>query len=376
MTKFGVCNQYKSWRACLHMSSAINYKLLRDKSNRNKILIIIGLFILLILVFIISISFGAASPGINEALSCIVSRIFPSLEINPGSNGTQTIIMNFRLPRVLLSLIAGAGLAASGAAMQGVLKNPLVSSYVLGVSSAAGFGAALAIVFGIGVVSYFEGYLVMLNAFIFSLLAMVIVYFISRLRGITSETVILTGLAVSYFFSAMSSLIQYLAPESEAVRGVVFWLMGSFNTATWDKLLIIFPIVMISIILMIQQSWNINVLSMGESVAVSLGVNSNQVLAIIMILGSLATAAIISFTGVIGFIGLVSPHLARMMIGCDHRFLIPCSVVLGSVLLGASDTISRLIFVPSEIPVGVVTSLVGVPFFVYMLLSKRRQNWS
>jgi iron complex transport system permease protein len=283
--------------------------------------------------------------------------------------------MDLRLPRIVLAMVAGAGLAAAGATMQGVLRNPLVSSYILGISSAAGFGAALAIVFGVGLISGYGSYLVIVNAFVFSMLAMLLVYGIARIRSMTTETVILAGVAVGYLFSALLSLIQYLAPEHEAVRAVVFWLMGGLNSATWESIMIVLPIVVVTTLLMVQQSWNINVLSMGEEVATSLGVNSKRVLAVTMVLETLATAVIIAFTGVIGFVCLISPHIARMLIGSDHRFLIPCSAFVGAFLLLCSDTVGRLVLAPAELPVGIVTSLLGVPFFIYILVSRRRQSW-
>jgi iron complex transport system permease protein len=245
----------------------------------------------------------------------------------------------------------------------------------LGISSAAGFGAALAIVFGIGVLTEYGGYLVIGNAFLFSVLAMVIVYGIARMRSMTSETVILVGVAVGFLFSALLSLIQYVAPQYQAVSAVVFWLMGSLTSATWQSILIVSPIVVVTMVLMVQQSWNINVMSMGEDVATSLGVNSKRVLAVNMVLETLATASIIAFIGVIGFVDLIAPHIARMLIGSDHRFLIPCSALVGALLLLCSDTVARMVLAPTELPVGILTALLGVPFFIYILVSKRRQSW-
>jgi len=345
------------------------------ESKGKKLLAIFGLSLILLVTAVVSVSLGAASPGFAEAVQVILSKIFPFLGLDPGSKITQLIILELRLPRVLLAIIAGAGLAASGATMQGVLRNPLVSSYILGISAAAGFGAALAIALGIGFIAGVGWYLVIINAYIFSWLAMVMVYCIARLRGITPETVILAGVAISYLFSAALSLIQYVAPEYEAVRAVVFWLMGGLNRATWDSIIILFPIVTLTIFLMVLQAWNINVMSMGEDVATSLGVTPKRVLTITMVLETLATASIISFTGVIGFICLISPHIARMLIGSDHRFLIPCSSLIGACLLLCSDTVGRLVLQPTEIPVGIVTSLLGVPFFLYILVSRRRRIW-
>jgi iron complex transport system permease protein len=357
------------------MSTASELKSLYLKDKKRKIVAILSLFLALLIIVVISVSLGAGSPRFNEATQVILSKLLPFLEIDPGSQITQTIILEIRLPRIVLAIIAGAGLAASGAAMQGVLRNPLVSSYILGISAAAGFGAALAIVFGIGFFSLYGYYLVVANAFIFSLLAMLLVYGIARLRGITSETVILAGVAVSFLFSAMLSLIQYLTPEDEAIRAVVFWLLGGLSSANWESIVVILPIVLITLVLMIKQSWDINIMSLGEEVATSLGVNSRRVLVICMVLATLATASIIAFTGVIGFICLISPHIARMMIGNDHRFLLPCSTVVGACLLLCSDTLARTVLMPAEIPVGIVTSLLGVPFFIYLLLSRRRRSW-
>jgi iron complex transport system permease protein len=357
------------------MSTASELKRLYQKGKKRKILALLSLSAALLLAVVISVSLGAGSPRIEEATRVIFSKIFPFLNIDPGSKLTQTIILDLRLPRIVLAIIAGAGLAASGATMQGTLRNPLVSSYILGISSAAGFGAALAIVFGVGVLSGIGGYLVIANAFVFSLLAMVMVYGIARLRGVTTETVILAGVAIGFLFSALLALIQYLAPQYEALRAVVFWLMGGLSSATWEGILVVFPIVIVSVVLMVQQSWNINVMSMGEDVATSLGVTSKRVLTITMILETLATASIISFTGVIGFVCLISPHIARMLIGSDHRFLIPSSAMIGACLLLCSDTVGRLVLQPAELPVGIVTSMLGVPFFIYILVSKRRQSW-
>lgn len=355
--------------------SATEIEKLYQKGKKRKVLVILSLFLALLIAIVVSISLGAGSPRLEEAVRVIFSKLFPFLNIDPGPKTTQIIILDLRLPRVVLSIIAGIGLAASGATMQGVLRNPLISSYILGVSSAAAFGAALAIALGIGVIAGFGRYMVILNAFIFSLLAVVLVYGIARLRGVTAETVILGGVAISFLFSALVSLIQYIAPEHEAVRAVVFWLMGSLARATWEGIQIVSPIVFVTLVLMVQQSWSINIMGMGVEVATSLGVSSKRVLTITMVLVTLTTASIISFTGVIGFICLISPHIARMLVGSDHRFLIPCSALLGALLLLCSDTVGRLVLQPVELPVGIVTSLLGVPFFIYMLISKRRQIW-
>ncbi|MCL2359406.1 iron ABC transporter permease [Candidatus Bathycorpusculum sp.] len=357
------------------MTTATELKRLYGKGKKKKILVIFSIFLALMATALFSLSFGASSPGIAEALTVIVSKTLPFLKINPPSALAETIIWTIRLPRIVMAITAGAGLAAAGATMQGILRNPLVSSYVLGISSAAGFGAALAMVFGISVATL-GGYLVIGNAFVFCLLAMVIVYFVARIRGMGSESVILAGVAVGFLFSALLSLVQYISPERNAVQAIVFWLMGGLYTSSWQNILICLPIVAVTIILMMLQAWNINILSMGEEVAVSLGVNSKRVLSINMVLETTATASIIAFTGIIGFVDLIAPHIARMLIGNDYRYLIPCSMLLGAFMLLAADTVGRLIIMPTELPVGIVTALLGVPFFIYLLISKRRRSFN
>jgi iron complex transport system permease protein len=357
------------------MSTKAELKKIYKESKKRKILAISSLFIVLIIAMIASLSIGAGAPRLGDALNVIGSRIFPFLNINPGSELTQSIILDTRLPRLLLAVIAGAGLAASGASMQGVLRNPLVSSYTLGISAGAGFGAALAIVFQIGVFTQYPAYVTVANSFLFSLVAVLIVYGIARLRGISSEAVILSGVAVSYLFSAMLSLIQYVTPQHEAVRSVVFWLLGSFVSSTWTSVLVVLPFVAITIIFMMRYSWDLNVLSLGEDTAKSMGINSKRILTIYLILTTVATACIVSFTGILGFVCLISPHIARMLIGNDHRFLIPCSILVGSSLLLVADTLARMVLYRSDIPVGIITSLLGIPFFMYLLLSRKRRAW-
>ena len=357
------------------MTATTDLKKLYTQGKKRKLLAIFSVFIAVLIVTVVALSFGAGSPRLTEAFQVIASHVFPFLNIDPGPVFTQSIIWDIRLPRIVLALIAGAGLAASGVTMQGVLRNPLVSSYVLGISSAAGFGAALVIVFGIGLIPFLGGYLIIGNAFIFCLLAMIIVYSIARLRGMSTETVILAGVAVGFLFSALLSLIQYVSPQDKAITAIVFWLLGGLYPATWEKILICLPIVAISIVLMMTQSWNLNIMSMGEDVAVSLGVNSKRVLTITMLLETVATASIISFTGIIGFVDLIAPHIARMLLGSDHRYLIPCSIGVGALMLLGSDTVARLIIMPTELPVGIVTSLLGVPFFIYLLVSRRRRSF-
>lgn len=341
------------------------------KFTRSKISAIIGFFLILIVLQIISVSIGASSVGMRDSISVLLHRLSSSFTT---STFAEVVVFDLRLPRVLFAGLCGMGLAISGSAMQGVLRNPLVSPYILGISSGAAFGASLAIALGIGFIGAGK-YLVMTNAFIFALAAGLLVLGIARLKGESPEVVILAGVAIGFLFSALSSILQYISSEEE-LRSIVFWMMGSLWGVEMDYIFILFPVVLIGFILLMRHSWNMNTLSAGEEVAKSLGVNVGRTRFFSFSIASLITASIISFTGVIGFVGLMAPHMSRVIVGSDHRFLLPMSAIVGAILLLAADTAARSIVQPVEIPVGIMTALIGVPFFLYLLLKRRKDWWS
>jgi iron complex transport system permease protein len=264
------------------------------------------------------------------------------------------------------------GLAIAGAVMQGILKNPLASPFTLGISSAASFGAALAIVLGAGFVG--GEWLIIGNAFVFTLLASMTVYGLAKYKGITPETMILAGIAIMYLFQAMTSFLQYVG-HAEQVQEVVFWMMGSMGRSSWDKVWIVSAVIAICFPYLLLKSWDINALGAGDETATSLGVNVEKTRVICMMAVSLITASVICFTGTIGFIGLVSPHITRMVIGGDHRFLLPASALVGGLLLLAADTAARTILAPVILPVGIMTAFLGVPFFVYLFMRRKKEFW-
>jgi len=344
--------------------STLSYK---EFVRKKGIYIFAFLAILLILLFF-SINLGVAKIRLQDILAIIFGRVEGA-----AAKTRMDILFMIRLPRIVMAVIAGMGLAMAGAAMQAVLRNPLASSYTLGLSSAAGFGAALAIGLGMGVWGGQYGqYLVVANAFIFGIISMFLVYGISRIKGCATETLILAGIAINYLFGALIALVKYIV-QSEVLAGIVFWLMGGLNLAKWDQVAIVLPVVFIpSLFLIVRYSWDLNVMSSGDEVAASLGVHPERTRVIVLILATLITSSVIAFTGIIGFVCLVGPHIARMMIGSDHRFLLPFSCLTGAVLLLGADTIARTIIAPIEIPVGIVTAFLGVPFFLHLLLRSRR----
>lgn len=203
---------------------------------------------------------------------------------------------------------------------------------------------------------------------------MVLVYGIARLKGAIPETLLLAGVAFGYLFSAGVSALKYVS-ENEALKELVVWLMGGLWGASWDTVLILLPVVLICLGLLVRYAWDLNALGAGEDIAISLGVNVGRLRLATLALATLISSATIAFTGIIGFIGLIAPHICRILIGGDNRFLIPCACLMGGVLLLLADTLARVVLAPVEIPVGIVTSLIGTPFFIYLLLKRKRQWW-
>ena len=335
-----------------------------------KVLFLVILTLGIILLAGVAATLGSANISVIDVYSAILARFFPNQFQTTWF--ADTIVWGLRLHRILMAVVGGMGLAIAGAVMQGILKNPLASPFTLGISSAASFGAAMAIVLGAG----FAGgeYLIIGNAFVFTLLASMAVYGLAKYKGITPETMILAGIAIMYLFSAMTSFLQYVG-RAEQVQEVVFWMMGSLGRSSWEKVWIVSAVIALCFPYLLLRSWDINAMGAGDETAKSLGVNVERTRVICMMLASLITAAVICFTGTIGFIGLVSPHITRMVIGGDHRFLLPASALAGALLLLGADTIARTVLAPVILPVGIMTAFLGVPFFIYLFLRRKKEFW-
>jgi len=280
----------------------------------------------------------------------------------------DTIVWNIRLPRALFGIVAGASLAVGGCILQGILKNPLASDYTLGIAQGAGFGAALAIIFGSGLIK--GEYLIVGNAFLFSLLPTFFIFGMSRYKRATPETLILAGIAMMYLFGAAIILVQFFG-SSDAVTAVVFWMFGDLGKATWDKLIPMSLMMIFCMPYLISKSFELNVIGAGDESAKSLGVNVERIRVIMMLITSLMISSVVCFTGAIGFVGLVGPHIARMIIGGDNRFLIPAAGLFGAILLVGSDMVATQVISPTILPVGVVTSFMGVPLFIYLIMKSK-----
>lgn len=333
---------------------------------RSKTFIIAFLSFLIPVALLLSISIGVVHVSVVDAFLTLLGSQ------NDFDIASQTIIWDIRLPRACMAVVAGAVLAMTGAALQAALRNPLVSPFTIGISSGASFGAALAIVLGVGL-GGFGVYLIMFNAFIFAFLAGITPITIARLRGMSIQSVILAGIAITYIFSAGITLLKYIAREWQLAE-LVYWMMGDLRRANWYRLTLIFPALIVCAPLL-KYAWDLNALMMGEEVAKSLGTDPKKVRITCIILSTLSTAIVVCLTGPIGFICLVSPHIARFLLGVDNRFSMVGSALVGALLLLVSDTVARVILGSVELPVGVVTAFIGVPFFISLLIKVKKEIW-
>ncbi|MEH6631251.1 MAG: iron ABC transporter permease [Halopseudomonas aestusnigri] len=283
------------------------------------------------------------------------------------------IVHSIRLPMTLMALIVGASLGIAGVQMQTILGNPLASPYTLGFSAAAGFGAALTIVFGIQL-PYLPEFTVPVAAFLMACLACGLVYGFAHLRGVTAEIMILAGIATLFLFQSLQSLVQYMA-SPEVLQEIVFWLFGSMLKATWFSVSVSAGILLIAVIVLARNSWKLTALRLGDERARSLGVNVQHLRIKIFFVVSLLTAGAVAFVGTIGFIGLVAPHIARMLVGEDHRILMPLAGLMGALLMVGASIVSKLISPGYVVPIGIVTAVIGVPFLFSLILMRKKSHW-
>ncbi len=300
-----------------------------------------------------------------------VATVFRILFHLPGDwpDSHEAIVMEVRLPRVILGALVGSALAAAGCAMQGLFKNPMASPYVLGISSGAAFGATLAMVMGISLMS---GVLaVPFMAFAFALLTVFVVYHIAKVgRTVPTETLLLAGIATGAFFTAQVSLMKYLAGDE--LRSIVFWMMGGLWAAGWDDVRVALPLVVLGVGALMFFSRDLNIMLLGEEDALNLGVDVEFTKKAVLIFATLATAAAVSVSGIIGFVGLIIPHIMRLVVGPDHRILLPSSCLVGAMFLIWTDTLARTVIQPTELPVGIITASIGAPFFLYLLRKRKK----
>lgn len=331
----------------------------------------IALTVILAGTIIGAIAIGSIYIEPKEVYQVLLSKLTNGiLYQDAGSVMTQNIIWEIRFPRVLLGAICGAGLAICGVLMQCITKNPIAEPYILGISSGASCGAVAVIVLGslsgTGINSITTG------AFIGSLLSGVLVFAIGTQMGktISITRLVLTGMVISTIFSALTNLLIYAAENANQAKSALFWTIGSLGGAKWQVLFFPFVSFVIVIVVAWSMSKSLDVLLVGDESAITLGINIKRIKLIILVLATLLTSALVAVTGAIGFIGLVVPHICRTLVGSDHKKLIILSSLAGAIFLIVSDVIARAIFPPIEIPIGIITALVGGPFFLYLISKK------
>lgn len=343
--------------------------LTKIKSKKGSFFILtITLLALLFFIIILAVAVGSTYIKPSEVYSVLLNKITNSLGNNLAM--IENIVWEIRLPRVLLGGIAGATLAISGVLMQSVTKNPIAEPYILGISSGASCGAVFIIVLGgvasLGITTITAG------AFVGSLISGVLVFIIGTEMGRTSSTtrLVLSGMAISTIFSALTNLLIYGAKNSNQAKTALFWTVGSLGGAKWSVLLLPFLILVITMVVTIALSKSLDILLLGDNDAVVLGVNTKAIKSIILIMSTLLISTLVSVTGAIGFIGLIVPHIARTLVGSNHRKLTILSALIGAIFLIGSDILARALFPPIEIPIGIITSLIGGPFFLYLITKK------
>jgi iron complex transport system permease protein len=322
---------------------------------------------LLALSFLLDVMTGPAMLSVRDVFSAIFTP-------DAVRSITGTIVWTFRLPTALFALLVGASLGIAGAQMQTILDNPLASPYTLGVSAAAGFGAALAIILGCGAIPLAATLAVPASAFFFAMLCSMAVYGIAHVKKGAADAIILGGVALLFLFNSAVAFLQYVASEEE-LQAIVFWMFGSLQGATWPKLAVVSVVLFVCAPLLALKAWPLTALRMGDERARGLGINVRRLRLQTLVLVSTLTATAVCFAGSIGFIGLVAPHLARMMVGEDQRFFLPLSALTGAFLLSVASTASKAVIPGAIFPIGIATAFLGVPFFAVMVLSRKRAYW-
>ena len=332
------------------------------KLERKRWFVILSFLAIGVVSLILDVMTGPAMLSVSE----VVNALFGIGEVDKM---TDNIVHNLRLPMALMALVVGATLAVGGAEIQTLLNNPMASPYTLGLAAAAGFGASIVIAFGsFGLPVQVA---VPIGAFVMTILASGILFLFASKRRFSSEMLVLVGIALLFIFQSLLSLVQFISAP-EVSQQILFWLFGSLNKATWQSLIIIIVVTTICVALLSKELWKLTALRLGEDRAASLGINLQVLRIKVLVLVAMMTATAISFVGVIGFIGLVAPHVARMLLGEDQRFFLPGAMLVGAAFLSLSSVLSKVIIPGALFPVGIVTSFIGVPFFFWIILNNKR----
>lgn len=345
----------------------------KTMKKNSLLLIILSLLFILFSIMIIAISIGQVDIPFYETFMVILQKItgiklsgFDSLNPSYGN-----IIWLIRMPRVITACLIGMGLALCGTIMQASVQNPLADPYILGVSSGASLGATFSILIGFGALPLIGQVGIAFGAFIGALVAAILVLLFANIGGrLTSTKLVLSGTVIDSMFTAFSSMIIYFSSNMQGLQSVTFWMMGSVASSTWANIPLLFSIIIISTAFFITQTRNLNVMLLGDEQATTLGIHLPFYRKLYLTIASLITGIMVANCGMIGFVGLIIPHITRAIIGSDHKKLLPISIVFGGIFMVITDLLARSIIPGAEIPVGIITAAVGAPVFLYMLLKK------
>lgn len=365
----GICNQKQ-----LEYLICKGGMIIANKKRKIPVIIWAGLFLVLIAVsVIISVSNGQADISFWDVGRILVNKMSQGAigDLTDLPASSVNIIWFIRMPRILLAIFVGLGLALCGAVMQAVVQNPLADPYILGISSGSSLGATFAILIGFGSGSILSQFGLGFGAFVGAMIATLSVLLLSNIGGrMTSVKLILSGSVISSLFGSISNLIVYMAGNSEGIKTIQFWLMGSLASATWSKLgMVIIPVLLV-FTFFLTQSRILNVMLLGDEAAITLGVSLGKYRRIYMVLTSLVTGLIVANSGMIGFVGLIVPHIVRGLFGSDHKIILSMTAVCGALFMVWADLISRILIKGVELPIGIITAMIGAPLFIYIIVKK------
>lgn len=331
-----------------------------------------ALLAILLAVFVLAVIIGPVNIPVETVGKIILNKIVPGLVERDWSQSTESIVWLLRFPRALLAILVGGGLSVVGVTMQALVRNPLADPYILGVSSGASVGAVAVMIFGLfGTLGM---YTVSIAAFTTGVLTFIIVWFLAQRRGqVVPLRIILAGIAVSYVCSAVTSFMVIRSPDAEGVQSVLYWLLGSLGSAKWEYLTIPLVGLLVGTGFLLVQARSLNSILIGDETAITLGVNTNRLRKQLIVVASLVTGIMVAVSGAIGFVGLMMPHAVRLVAGSDHRKVLPLSLLSGSIFMVLVDIVARVVLQPEELPVGIITAIIGAPFFLWLM---RRSEYS
>lgn len=330
---------------------------------KKRILLIAGILTGVVILAILNISIGSSPIAIHEVLQVLLT--------GEGDGHNSLIIMDIRLPMALMAVAVGACLGVGGCEVQTILRNPIASPYTLGISAAASFGAAMGLILNASVLNVPETLAVTVNAFIFSLFVAAMIYLFSLQRHVGKTAIILFGVALNFLFTSLTMILQYIADEDQ-LQSLIFWTFGSLLKTSWSKLYIVLAVLVVSVVILFKNAWKLTAMTLDDTKAKSIGVDTAKVRRTVIFITSLLSAIAVSFVGTIGFVGLLAPHIARQLVGEDQRFFMPLSALTGAFIMSLAFVISKLVIEGVILPIGLVTSVIGIPFFMGIIFGKMR----